>query len=275
VSAATICAGRISRRRRNVGGKSRSPSVNCFSGFSPLTPGARPCTTAMEVDRGHSFEVIRTATTSPCRTANGRRHSGSMCRRSFFKQCKPACSRVENSTCTTATRPPPMPVIVNDVFAREYFHGERPVGQRLTAIHGGRPLPYEIVGVVAATRDGSVRGEMNPFLFTPIGDPAGTIQIRSSVDRRTLAGRVLQRGLLCEEQFVSIPRKRCGLTDLSQRPYRERAGRISRRERRDRGENAGWPCVISACSAIFARDGSIAPRLSTSAGPTRCTAGRR
>jgi len=85
-----------------------------------------------------------------------------------------------------------MPVIVNDVFARKYFHGARAVGQRLTTSRRGRPLTYEIVGVVAGTRDGSVRGEMNPFLFTPIADPAGTIQIRSSVDPRTLADRVRQ-----------------------------------------------------------------------------------
>ena len=43
-----------------------------------------------------------------------------------------------------------------------------------------------------ATRDGSVRGEMNPFLYVPNGDPAGTIQIRSNGDPRALADRVRQ-----------------------------------------------------------------------------------
>jgi predicted permease len=86
----------------------------------------------------------------------------------------------------------PMPVIVNDVFARKYFHGARAVGQRLTTSRSGRAIAYEIVGVVAGTRDGSVRGEMNPFLFTPIGDPAGTIEVRAAVDPRTLATRVRQ-----------------------------------------------------------------------------------
>ena len=86
----------------------------------------------------------------------------------------------------------PMPVVVNDVFARKYFHGERAVGQRLRTTSRGRELTYEIVGVVAATRDGSVRGEMNPFLFVPIADPAATIEIRSAVDAKTIADRVRQ-----------------------------------------------------------------------------------
>jgi putative ABC transport system permease protein len=86
----------------------------------------------------------------------------------------------------------PMPVIVNDVFARKYLSGHRAVGQQLTSSSRGRRLNYQVVGVVAGTRDGSVRGEMSPFLFTPIGDPAGTIQIRSSIDPRSIADRVLQ-----------------------------------------------------------------------------------
>jgi putative ABC transport system permease protein len=84
----------------------------------------------------------------------------------------------------------PMPVIVNDVFARKYLGGEHPVGSRLTTSRSGQALTYEIVGVVAGARDGSLRGEISPFLFTPIGDPGATVQIRTSVDPRTLADRV-------------------------------------------------------------------------------------
>lgn len=84
------------------------------------------------------------------------------------------------------------PVIVNDVFARKYLPGGRAVGRRLTTSGGGHPVTYEIIGVVAGTRDGSVRGEMNAFLFTPSSDPSGTIEIRSAVDPRTLADRVRQ-----------------------------------------------------------------------------------
>ncbi len=84
----------------------------------------------------------------------------------------------------------PVPVIVNDVFARKYLHGERAVGQRLRTTRRGQPVTYQVVGVVADTRDGSVRGEMSPFLFTPIAHPSATIEIRSAADSRTVADRV-------------------------------------------------------------------------------------
>ena len=84
----------------------------------------------------------------------------------------------------------PMPVIVNEAFARKYLSGERAVGRRLTTTSRGQTLSYDIVGVAADVRDGSVRGEMNPFLFSPIGDAGGTVQIRSSLDARTLADHV-------------------------------------------------------------------------------------
>jgi len=84
----------------------------------------------------------------------------------------------------------PVPVIVNQTFARKYLSGQRAVGLRLTTTSRGRTVAYEIVGVAADARDGSVRGEMNPFLFSPIGDAGGTVQIRSSLDARTVADHV-------------------------------------------------------------------------------------
>lgn len=84
----------------------------------------------------------------------------------------------------------PMAVIVNEAFARTYFPGERAVGRRLTTTSHGQSQSYEIVGVVANVRDRSVRGEVSPYLFSPIGDAGGTLQIRSSIDLQTLANRV-------------------------------------------------------------------------------------
>jgi predicted permease len=84
----------------------------------------------------------------------------------------------------------PIPIIVNEAFARKYLPGERAVGLRLSTTRGGRPISYEIVGLVASARDGSVRGEMSAFLFSPIQDADGTIEIRSAFDPRTVADRV-------------------------------------------------------------------------------------
>jgi putative ABC transport system permease protein len=81
----------------------------------------------------------------------------------------------------------PIPVLVNETFARKYLSGERAVGRRLTTTSRGEPISYQIVGVSADVRDESVRGEMIPFLFSMIGDAAGTVELRSSLDPRTLA----------------------------------------------------------------------------------------
>jgi predicted permease len=84
----------------------------------------------------------------------------------------------------------PTPVIVNATFARKYLSGERAVGRRLTVISRLQPMTFEIVGVAADARDGSVRGEMSPYVFSPIADAGGTIELRSLVDPRMLADRV-------------------------------------------------------------------------------------
>jgi predicted permease len=87
-----------------------------------------------------------------------------------------------------ATRP--LPVVVNVAFARKYLSGERAVGRRLISNQFGQSIPLVIVGVVANMRDGSLRGEVGPFVFSPIGEPSNTLQVRSSIDPRTLADRV-------------------------------------------------------------------------------------
>lgn len=81
----------------------------------------------------------------------------------------------------------PISLIVNETFARRYFAGERAVGRRLTTTSRGQTIAYEIIGVAADTRDGSVRREMNPYIFSPIGDAGGTLQVRTALDARTMA----------------------------------------------------------------------------------------
>ena len=84
----------------------------------------------------------------------------------------------------------PMPIVVNATFARKYLSAARAVGTRLKTTSRGQPVVYEVVGVAEDVRDGSVRGEMNPFVFSPIGDPGGTLQVRSSLDARALADQL-------------------------------------------------------------------------------------
>ncbi len=87
----------------------------------------------------------------------------------------------------------PIPVVVNDTFARKYFPGEGAVGRRMTTTRSGRRWTCEIVGVAADIRDGSLRGAMSPYLFTPIGDAGGTLEVRSSLAPRNLADLLRER----------------------------------------------------------------------------------
>jgi len=84
----------------------------------------------------------------------------------------------------------PMAAIVNESFARKYFPAQPAVGKRLTNRSRGQTIEHTIVGVVEDTRDGSVRGATTPFLFNPIPDAGGTLQLRSSVPPRVLADQL-------------------------------------------------------------------------------------
>jgi predicted permease len=82
------------------------------------------------------------------------------------------------------------PAIVNDAFVRRYLGGGPAVGRQLRTTSRGRAVAWDIVGVVANTRDGSLRGDAEPFLFTPFDDAEGTLEIRSSLDPRILIDRL-------------------------------------------------------------------------------------
>jgi predicted permease len=84
----------------------------------------------------------------------------------------------------------PVPVIVNEAFARKFLGGGIAVGSALQTTISGQPVTYDIVGLVGDVRDGAVRGEMKPFVFSPLADAGGTLVVRSSLDVRTVADRV-------------------------------------------------------------------------------------
>ena len=87
----------------------------------------------------------------------------------------------------------PVPAIANEAFVRKYLSGPSAIGQRLTTTAFGREgAPFEIIGVAANVRDGSLRREVGPYLFVPHGDAGGAVQVRTSLDQRTLADLVRQ-----------------------------------------------------------------------------------
>ena len=59
----------------------------------------------------------------------------------------------------------PLVMVVNDVFVREFFPGENPIGQRVVMPGGSNTREYEIVGVVDSARTEVVGGGPYPSVY--------------------------------------------------------------------------------------------------------------
>jgi hypothetical protein len=92
-----------------------------------------------------------------------------------------------------ALLPVPGVAIVNEAFARKYFDGRSPVGQRIIVTSSNAPM--EIVGLVADSVYFNVRETNYPAVFIPLGPRTGvTILVRTD-DMATDVGSALVREL--------------------------------------------------------------------------------
>jgi putative ABC transport system permease protein len=99
-------------------------------------------------------------------------------------------------------------VIINQEFARRYFPNQDPIGKRIKpgfSIHG-KPLMREIVGIVGAVKDRSLRGNFRPeFYFNypqaMVGDM--TICVRTVKDPRSLTSAV-QHAIASTDKRVPV-----------------------------------------------------------------------
>jgi putative ABC transport system permease protein len=58
--------------------------------------------------------------------------------------------------------------IISQSFARAYFQNENPIGKKLVfGFFGTRPVPREIVGVVANVRDANLTKQPEPMMYVP------------------------------------------------------------------------------------------------------------
>ena len=83
--------------------------------------------------------------------------------------------------------------IVNEAFRNRYFDGTNPIGQAIT-VRMPRRGQVEIVGVVADSRDMSVRDPVPPTVFMPLmaaDEPWIEIDIRPAVDDQQLRQRIV------------------------------------------------------------------------------------
>lgn len=84
---------------------------------------------------------------------------------------------------------PPLPVIVNETFAKRFFHADNPLGQHLeeSLPEDGKPRGpgWVIVGVAGDAKYDSLRRDIGPTMYMPwVGN--GAFSIRSSTDPKQL-----------------------------------------------------------------------------------------
>ena len=65
----------------------------------------------------------------------------------------------------------PHRVVVSETAARTFWPNRDPLGARLRFDNGPQGIPYEVVGVVADARYGSITPEPQPFVYISIFDP--------------------------------------------------------------------------------------------------------
>jgi len=83
--------------------------------------------------------------------------------------------------------------IVNEAFARTYFHGANPVGQTVEVQQGNvRPSQVEIVGLMGDTAYSDVRDPIRPVVFIPVLErPYLTAMVRVAAgDPKALTGAI-------------------------------------------------------------------------------------
>lgn len=100
--------------------------------------------------------------------------------------------RGRNFTVRDTLSAPPV-AIVNEAFARKYWPGADPVGQRLLRRRAGEIETLEVVGVVANVVVSAMRGGLRPVVYIPVGQTAGSGFLTAVIESDLPPARVIQR----------------------------------------------------------------------------------
>src|SRR5207253_707266 len=88
----------------------------------------------------------------------------------------------------------PVPIVVNESFAREYLENKSPVGLHMgNADRGDIPNPgpgYTIVGVVGDTKYAQLRRKTAPIIFLPLVSNSAHFELRIAANPTALAKNV-------------------------------------------------------------------------------------
>ncbi|HKN25558.1 MAG TPA: ABC transporter permease [Candidatus Acidoferrum sp.] len=100
-----------------------------------------------------------------------------------------AASYTDLRTPATAA---PIPIIVNEAFAKKYFEKQNPLGQHLDDSEGEEPSPgpksagYQIIGVARNTKYDSLRHEIDPAMYQPLTNGGAHFELRTAVEPNSL-----------------------------------------------------------------------------------------
>jgi putative ABC transport system permease protein len=83
----------------------------------------------------------------------------------------------------------PAAVIVSEAFVRRYLGRGSAVGRVYEQVGQGRPIPQEVVGVVADVRQDDVRSTPPPMVYVPLRG-LGTLQVRTDDDPAALRATI-------------------------------------------------------------------------------------
>jgi predicted permease len=95
----------------------------------------------------------------------------------------------------TESQPAPVPVLVNQSFARKYLPNQNPVGQRMGKAQGDEPATgpqpgYLIVGIAGDTKYSRLRRDIMPTMFLPVVGNSAHFELRASGDPTALVKQV-------------------------------------------------------------------------------------
>jgi predicted permease len=73
--------------------------------------------------------------------------------------------------------------VINQTFAKDYFEGRNPIGMHVTQQYAEEKHTYEIVGVVADSRQRRLRGPVEHRFYTPVTQPSAEVNAVSFIVR--------------------------------------------------------------------------------------------
>jgi len=82
---------------------------------------------------------------------------------------------------------PPQSIVVNQTFTRRFFGNENPLGRSISEPeHHGKTPQYKIVGIVGDAKYDSLRRDVAPTAYLPIGYAGGTFELRTAMNPKML-----------------------------------------------------------------------------------------